>query len=268
MACDSTLRTLPPKAVVWLAAMLIVALTGCGAKEVRPSTLVASAASPPPEAGASSDTLAALLSLPPTGRPPDWTSRVRRTIAGLSLVPSGRGAHIGPDGHGYLDFQPAPPETPGAVAFVAAIEPAIAACRGVTLNARDDGADWVFSLGDLLAYRFEGGFFTAPLPGSTSKVLTEAVKVLTYQPSEALFPAHVRACLRDWLRDNLGIEGLGIVVMVNPGDTPPRTLMVDVHRLSSEQQEAFRQDAQHVAWFVPTLMPLGSGPKDLGFEPL
>lgn len=124
---------------------------------------------------------------------------------------------------------------------------------GVVINLRDNQPDWVLRYGDVVNYKINKEFYSAPqvpeLP--PSGVIEKDEQVLVGQPSDLLLPPQVRNAMRQYLEFN-GHDDVKIVLLSR--HTPHGIVQQLIFNLTQDQfpdESTYQAFAQSLGWFLP-----------------
>jgi hypothetical protein len=192
------------------------------------------------------------LFLTPEGaRDARWVSRFFDAIPRASLANPDPRIFYGPDFFPYLNLHTPPPNQPfQAHCIASALEYLTTHGLGVAVNASEGAqqAEWVFSYGDILAYRMFGAF----MPDDPS-------------PAADPLPDYARGVLRRYFTESLQQENPGVLI------TGTR-LAFSVFRDDFETEGQYRGALRTLAWFLPRHYAVVTIAKDspliAGFSPL
>lgn len=208
----------------------------------------------------SNGSLLHLLQVPAARRDAVWRAALHEAVKEPLFVRGSPSVFRGPDRFPYLALFLPPPGAPGErISIPGLAEWATEEGVGIAINPHAQGADWVFTYGDLFTLRHFGAF-EVPQAADTAagrEVLPQGERLIIGAPSESFLPGYVRRVLRRFFREQLGIEEPG-VFLIQPvgGATPPRLVFSifpedvpgDTVALA---EQAFHGMLKGVSWFLP-----------------
>lgn len=224
--------------------------------------------------------LAALFTTPQEQRDEGWAARFYAAVPEATLQSFDPQVEQGPDGFPYFQMSiPAPgPVTPFCITHV--LDFCLENGFGVVVHAdpdRNGPPGWVFTYGQLLAYKLYGRFDGDPgesAEGATSGTIKveEAREVLVGAPSETYFPSYARRAMGGFFRDALRHPDPKIALVVDHTLTPSRNLMVNISREHyAGDEEKLNAVFRYLFWYLPgnyALLALPAGWSTENFVPL
>jgi hypothetical protein len=181
-----------------------------------------------------------------------WIERFHANVADASFRCETPQIFSGPDGFPYFSLlSPEPLKSFEPFCICNLTELATERGFGIAINRSDDGADWVFSSGDLLCLRLTGNLCAAQVPRTTGKIaVQETETALAGSPAESCLPAYTRAVIREFMRKSLGVESPAVFLLHRSADRQPQLVF-------SIFPEQFQSEAQYldrlgrIGWFLP-----------------
>src|SRR5690606_26535655 len=151
-----------------------------------------------------------LVQTPKNARDEKWQNTFLENVATASFRCDDPQVQTGPDGFPYLQLHLPEPNTEFNCHVIKnEVNGLLESGLGIAINPTSQGADWVFSYGDILCYQLNNDFYENPNNMFSNKagkeVLNEAEEVLIAQPSEAILPKASRKVLSEFLKAN-GIQ--------------------------------------------------------------
>lgn len=195
-----------------------------------------------------------LFAVSPDKRDDEWRNQFYANVVDASFRCETPQIITGPDGFPYFSLlSPKPLKKFESFCICNLVEAASRDGFGVVINRRTDGADWVFSYGDLVTLRLTGGFQIPSTPSSPSqKVLTSpGEKVLLGTPSETYLPTYARAVIRRFMQQSLKVENPGVFLMVRASDPVPNQLVFSFFREDYGSDEEYFNVMRWFSWFLP-----------------
>lgn len=195
-----------------------------------------------------------LLKTPAAERDGAWRARFYAAVVDACLAGnSERFILMGPDGMPYAALS-VPEENQEIEAFSLRrlLETATNGGFGIAINPHGESVDWVFSYGDLVAFREYGSFEPEISYGDQELrpvVAGAGARLLIGTPSETLFPSYARNVVRSFMQRVLHIEEPRVGLVSIDGRNPE--LMFNVDRRNFESDDAFREGFNLLAWFMP-----------------
>ena len=124
---------------------------------------------------------------------------------------------------------------------------------GVVINLRDNQPDWLLRYGDVVNYKLNKEFYSAPLVPDLppTGVIESDEQVLVGQPSELFLPTPVRNAMRQYLEYH-GHHDVRIVLLTR--NTPHGTVQQLIFNLTHEEfpdEDSYQAFAQSLGWFLP-----------------
>lgn len=261
MVMDSGLSAVP-KVAAWLgffvggAAALLLFILGLmrNTREAQPAKQSPAAAFVPiaPDASRARVT-AELLRVPPDARDAAWHAQFYETVAGAALVPAEPAQFTGRDGMPYAAFRLDDSGTqPTQLSLTMAAETLTARGVGAVLNPRpDSSADWVFTCGDMLGLRLFGRIIADPAGDKAAAGLESEREVLAGSPSEALLPASMRAVIRRFMQEMLGLPRPAVFLISDAAMQPPESLVFNVSGQRLAEGWTEHAALRYLHWFLP-----------------
>jgi hypothetical protein len=212
-------------------------------------------------------------------RPPEpddaWRTQFYNTVYDASFACGDPQVLTGPDGFPYFTlFTPEPNQPFESFCICNLLEPATEQGFGIVINPTAEGADWVFTYGDLVTHRLFGAFEVDAPPSSLPPVETteSSETVLIGSPSESYLPGYVRAVLRGFLTQGVGISEPGVLLMHRPAQQPPQQLLFSIFPEDFNSEADFFGVLRAISWFLPRHYLVAAVPRDSGltdsFQPL
>ena len=221
--------------------------------------------------------LGELFAEPRESRDDAWRRRFYAAAGDASLMSFDPQVNMGPDEFPY--FHLAMPDagafTPFCVSHV--LDGALENGFGVAIfgdSSRSQDPEWVFTYGDLLAFRLFGDFDGDPAEaGRAPHQGTDAGRaVLAAAPSEAYLPGYARRALGDYAKRIFHMPHPKIGLVDDPQSTPSRSLMINLTLADYDGEEEKLQAAMHyLSWFLPRtyrIVPMLPGWNDANFVAL
>ena len=199
--------------------------------------------------------LLALLETAPTERNAQWLTQFYVSIVDASFRCETPQIFTGPDGFPYFSLlSPDPGKEFDSFCLCNLVGPATEDGFGIAINRRGNNVDWIFSYGDLLAFRLTGNFRDASdVHAEPPKkiMLEKAETVLTGAPSETYLPSYARSAIKGFMRRSLGIDEPQVFLMHRAADPRPMQLVFSVFREQFETEEQYFLVLNHLSWFLP-----------------
>jgi hypothetical protein len=197
-----------------------------------------------------------LLAVPPPQRDVSWRRQFYEGVVDASFACGEPQVLVGIDGFPYFSLLTPEPYKPfDSYCLCNLAEPVINKGFGAAINPLGQGADWVFSYGDLLTLHLFGKLAVEGEPSPANlparETIMQAERILVGQPSESYLPSSARAAIRQFLAQRAGIKDPGIYLMLRPSDNPSRQLVFSVYRNDFPSEVAFRSVLQGISWFLP-----------------
>ncbi|HEX4351167.1 MAG TPA: hypothetical protein VH251_12305 [Verrucomicrobiae bacterium] len=186
-----------------------------------------------------------------------WKKEFYENVFDASFACGNPQVFHGPDGFPYFQlFTPEPYKAFDSFCVCNLLEYVTENGLGIAFNPRADGADWVFSYGDLLCHRLFGAFEVGQIQRDhTQTVIEKPTQVLVSAPSEAILPACARRCLKSYIEFKTGDKSPGVFLMDNPASQPARSLVFSMTRESFPDEASFNSFMTHLSWFLPRHYP-------------
>jgi hypothetical protein len=194
-----------------------------------------------------------LFAFSPERRDEGWRDRFFENVVDASFRCETPQVFIGPDGFPYFSLlNPEPGKPFDSFCLCNLAEPATVNGFGIAINRRADGADWVFSYGDLLTYRLTGGFKTPPVPAmQTTEVTQHGEVVLSAAPSESYLPSYAKAVIRRFMQQSLKIQKPGVFLMLRRTFVPPKQIVFSIFRDDFATETELFNVLRRISWFLP-----------------
>lgn len=203
-------------------------------------------------------------------RDPDWTRRFYRAIGHAGMVTTPEQVLQGPDGFSYFVLNmPSPERTLEPLSAAQVLEFCLENSLGVVIEPLPGPPEWVISFGQLWSKK-QFGRFDVNLeadPGEDTRTELNAPEipshlagkqiVLSGQPNESYFPAFARNAVRKFLV-NQGIESPGALLLSNPAEEPPETILFSVFFEDFAEKRQFENFMHRLSWFFPPHYRLSS----------
>ncbi len=196
-------------------------------------------------------------------RDEEWREKFYANVVDASFRCETPQIFRGPDGFPYFSLlSPKPLKSFDSFCICNLVETATTNGFGIAINRRADGADWVFSCGDLLTLRLTGGFKTPPVPHIQRTEITQhEEKVLVAAPSESYLPLYTRAIIRRFMQQSLGVQNPGVVLLISGSDPQPNQLVFSVFREDYATEPEFFNVLKWLSWFLPRNYSITGIPK-------
>jgi hypothetical protein len=135
---------------------------------------------------------------------------------------------------------------------------------GVALNPKDNGADWVFSYGDILNLYLNNEFFskTDNVELQNVETIEKEEEVLIAQPSESYFPKQSREILKRFLQ-SIGVKRPMIMMVcrtINKEVVQELAFNLFAEDFANTDQLNYR--LKQISWFLPRHYVILSVPKN------
>ncbi|TFH33962.1 MAG: hypothetical protein E4G99_10455 [Anaerolineales bacterium] len=209
----------------------------------------------------------ALLEISPADRDQAWKDSFYDSVIDASFRCQEPQVILGPDSFPYFSlYSPIPHEPFESFCICNLMEYLLSNGLGVVINPGIDGAEWVFSYGDILTHRMFGVF--AVDQTSAKKQPFEEVKiekqeqVLIGQPSEEFLPASAREAIKRHFLARYGKEDLGVFLMSRKDFNPPTQLVFSIFPEDFGGAERFQGVLQEISWFLPRHYPVLAVPRE------
>ncbi len=207
--------------------------------------------------------LSDLFQVPIDRRDPRWYDTFYAQVVTESFIRGIPAVMTGPDQFPYrILLTPQTEALSQAVPLKDVIEEATIQGTGIVLNPRGNGADWVFTYGNLWSYRAFGAFFV-PVERSFesgSVTLKKDTSLLVGAPSEMFFPSYARRVIGAYLREVLKIAEPGIALL-GPIGGAPASFAFSIFPEDFASQEAYQEAMQRMTWFLPSHYVITGLPK-------
>lgn len=195
-----------------------------------------------------------LLTVPQQSRDEQWFASFYENMKMASFACGNPQTNHGPDGFPYFELHTPQPGTPFDSFCINNIkEYIIENGLGIVLNPGENGADWVFSHGDILNLAISGEFYTPitnpPVPAE--EVLEVKEEVMIAQPSESYLPAVTRSILKSFLK-YLGVAEPKMMMIIRKREGEAiQELAFNLFPEDCANQEEFNFRLQQLCWFLP-----------------
>ena len=207
-----------------------------------------------------------LLNAVPDHRDEKWKQKFLSSVVYASFACGSPQVFIGPDGFSYFGlYTPKSNQPFNAYCICNLIGPLTEKGIGISINPHSAGVDWVFTAGDMLAYRL---FNTFDAPGGSrgtegwhEEVLPGAEQVLIAAPSELFLPSYTRRVLRRFIEERLGIKNPG-VLLVSRASAPSQYLVFSIYPDQFADEAEFQSAYDALSWFLPRHYSLTAVPRD------
>lgn len=209
---------------------------------------------PPPCDINKTSIISELIKTPRESRDEKWLESFYENVKTASFACGNPQTNHGPDGFPYFELHSPQPGTPFDSFCISNLTDYILQNGlGVVINPSENGADWVFSHGDILNLALNGEFFspiTNP-PLAESEVLSASEEVMIAQPSESYLPLQTRSILKSFLT-YLGVaEPKMMMIIRKREDSVTQELAFNVFPEDSSNNEEFNFKLQQICWFLP-----------------
>jgi len=212
------------------------------------------------------DTIVDLFQIPAEQRDENWKQQFYDAIIDSSFACRDPQVFSGPDGFPYFALMTPQPETSFESYCVCnLVEAATDQGFGIAINPTENGADWVFTYGDLVTLRMFNSFevpVEKRLNSHQTEILEHDEQVLIGAPSEEFLPGYVRATLRRFLVDGVGLQDPQILLMNRPHDGPGEQLVFSIYPEDFETEEIYNFVMGRITWFLPRHYPVVSVAKE------
>lgn len=208
-----------------------------------------------------------LLQAAPDHRDEKWRREFLNAVVNASFSCGNPQVFIGPDGFSYFGLHSPPADRsfhPYCICNL--VEPLTEQGIGISINPHSARVDWVFTAGDLLAYRlhhtFEDPEGERAQRSKYDPAPLEPDKVLIGAPSTAYLPSYTRRILRRFIEERLGIPEPGVFLMRSASGSPLQHLVFSVYPERFSDEAAFRSAHNELTWFLPrhySLVPVPKG---------
>jgi len=196
-----------------------------------------------------------LFKAPQPQRDAQWHEQFYAIVADASFRCETPQVFAGPDGFPYFSLLSPEPFKPfDSFCLSNLAEAATEKGFGVTINRRSDGADWVFSYGDMLALRLTGTLEPQSTgPGEPPKKITieKEERVFSGTPSETYLPSCARSVIRQFMQRGLGIQEPKVLLLHRPKDPKPMQLVFSVFREQYQSDHQYFGVLHRLSWFLP-----------------
>jgi len=186
-----------------------------------------------------------------------WKQRFFENVFDASFACDNPQVFHGPDGFPYFKLlTPEPYKAFDSFCICNLLEYVTENGLGIAINPRPDGADWVFSYGDILCHRLYGAFEVGQgQQGHTRTVIEKETKVLVGAPSETILPAYTRRILKSFIEHRTGDKSPGVFLMHNASDPIPQSLVFSIQRERFANEQEFNRFMIGMSWFLPRHYP-------------
>ena len=124
---------------------------------------------------------------------------------------------------------------------------------GVVINLRDNQPDWLLTYGDVVNYKINKEFYTAPqvtdLP--PAGIIDKEEQVLVGQPSDLLLPPAVRNAMREYLQYHGHTDVKIVLLSRHTPQGPVQQLIFNLTPDQFEDEEKYQAFTQSLGWFMP-----------------
>src|SRR5882724_11707927 len=222
------------------------------------------------QAARSGDKMNDLFQIPADQRDDQWKQSFYETVIDASFACRDPQVFSGPDGFPYFALMtPEPMKSFESYCLCNLVEFATDDGFGVAINPTETGADWVFTYGDLVTIRMFNSF-EVPVekrpPEHRTEILDQDEQVLLGSPSEEFLPGYVRAVLRRFLVDGVGLQDPQVLLMNRPFDSPTEQLVFSIYPEDFETEEIFNFVMGRITWFLPRHYPVVSVGREAELE--
>jgi hypothetical protein len=210
---------------------------------------------------AKTEALVPLLATPRAARDAAWRSAFFEVIVDASLVANEPQVIAGPDGFPYFALQRPPAETARTLtpcSMSQILEHCTENGFGIVIEATESGPQWVFTYGDLFAFRAYRSFAGDPIdldalarPAAPTEIAAAGSEVMLGSPSEEMLPKWARRTLARHLRESANIATPSVFLMVRPSHRPGRDLLFNLHPEDFPSIPAFQAALDRIGWFLP-----------------
>jgi hypothetical protein len=190
-------------------------------------------------------------------RDESWRDRFLEAIDGANLKIASQEVIIGKDGFPYLQLETVEVgENFRAFVIDKELPTILQHGLGIVINARNEGADWVFSYGDIVNLELNDEFYTDDSIFSIRQEhvsLASDEKVLIGQPSDAILPKYLRTQIREFLF-HFGVRTPKIMLLARNYEDEQNVTQDLVFNLTPQQfagKEAFDEVMRTLSWFLP-----------------
>jgi hypothetical protein len=213
---------------------------------------------------AKTEALSRLFVVPRAQRDDAWRAAFYDAVVDASLATTAEQTLQGPDGFPYFALKlptAGQPFTPFCVSQI--LEHCTDRGYGVVVEPQAQGAQWVFTYGDLFSLRAYGSFEGDPADregaraaedephGVTTEAIPRETPVMVGAPSEAMLPKWARSVLAGFVTRNTPVKEPRVLVMVDASRPPGRHLVFNVHPEEAPKPETFRAILRAFGWFMP-----------------
>jgi hypothetical protein len=213
------------------------------------------------------ETITELFETAPDQRGSAWKQQFYDAVIDASFACGDPQVINGPDGFPYFALKtPEPFKGFESFCLCNIVETATDNGFGAVINPSGQGANWVFSYGDLATLRMFNSF-EAPKQETPDRdeSLQQDQQFLIGSPSEEFLPAYVRAVLRSFLTEGVGIENPGVFLMSRASDSIQQ-LAFSVFPEDFETEDHFNDIMGRITWFLPRHYLVVSVSRESGFE--
>lgn len=203
-------------------------------------------------------------------RDPGWIHRFYGAIGNAGMVTTPEQVLQGPDGFSYFVLNmPSPEGSFELLSAIQVLEFCLENSLGMVIEPFPEPPEWVISFGQLWSKKQFGRFDLNLEPDPDEDTRTELHRpeipshlagkqvVLAGQPNESYFPAFARNAVRKFLVDQ-GIENPGALLLSNPAEQPPETIVFSVFAEDFAENTQFENFMQRLSWFFPPHYQLSS----------
>lgn len=209
------------------------------------------------------------LSVPDDERGAKWRHRFYDLVDTARLRQRDPRIFLGPDGFPYYALDLPARGEEGDVAIGDLVELATDRGVGIAIEPLGDGAEWVFTCGDLVTRRAFGGYEfprigIVPTESPTFRaVLKETQRMEVLAPDDTMLPPYVRPLLYDYFTRTLGIAEPGVLALVSPDQEPREQLVFRIARDDFEDEDEFEAAIAGLTWFLPRHLVVSILPTDV-----
>ena len=199
-----------------------------------------------------------------------WVRLFYGAIGDAGMVTTPEQVLQGPDGFSYFVLNmPSPAGSFEPVSAAQVLEFCLENSLGMVVEPLPGPPEWVISFGQLWSKKQFGSFDVTLEPDPDDHAGTELNPpeipshlsgkqvVLAGQPNESYFPAFARSAVRKFLV-NQGIENPGVLLLSNPAEEPPHTIVFSVFAEDFGEKRQLENFLQRLSWFFPPHYRLSS----------
>lgn len=206
-----------------------------------------------------------LLTTPISDRNEAWQKNFLSEVRTASFACGDPQISTGPDGFPYFVLKSPEPMQPFTSFCISNLKDNFVLDHGygIVINPVGNGADWVFSYGDILNLQLNDEFFTVADHSLLQRSETTAAdeEVLVGQPSESYLPLITRDIMRSFM-EYIGVNQPQVLLLVQKkGEQAVQQLVFNIFPEDFASDEDLNFRMQQLSWFLPRHYIISSIPK-------